>query len=285
MRLWEYGIRTAAFGVGLLAVSPLLATDGWAARSTGPAAHSGTAKPATKIVASRIGSGGLMKNASSKATIGKGPMLKSEMRAASISAATGSVGRKGMISHAYARYATHGFYGGSKLALLKGGKARYATYGGSYGGGLQCVPFARAATGIELKGNAANWWDAATGVYARGQAPEAGSVLNFRATGGMRLGHVAVVTHVVDSREIEIDHANWAGPGASKGGVSRAIPVVDVSDNNDWSAVRVGLGHSGTYGSVYPTFGFIYDRPDNGMMARRAVRYDEVAEAPARAIR
>lgn len=185
--------------------------------------------------------------------------------------------------------AFHSSQGGSKMALLKGGKARYGR--GGYGG-LQCVPFARAASGIELKGNAANWWNAAAGVYARGMAPEAGSVLNFRSTGHMRLGHVAVVTRVVDSRQIEIDHANWAGPGASKGGVSRAIPVVDVSENNDWSAVRVGLGHSGNYGSVYPTYGFIYDRPDTGMIAANAgakagnpfadQRYDEVAEAPFR---
>src|SRR3954451_15813770 len=31
-------------------------------------------------------------------------------------------------------------------------------------GGLQCVPFARENTGIELTGNANTWWDAAAGV-------------------------------------------------------------------------------------------------------------------------
>ena len=62
------------------------------------------------------------------------------------------------------------------------------------------------------------------------------------------------------------------------------------------------LGHSGEYGSIYPTFGFIYNRPDHGTMiasndhsapmpslnpAPRDLRgrvvdtaYDEVAEAP-----
>ncbi len=165
------------------------------------------------------------------------------------------------------------------------GHVRYA-----HGGGLSCVPFARAATGIALKGNAANWWDAAAGVYERGSRPELGSVLNFRATGHMRLGHVAVVTNVVGDREIEIDHANWSGPGASKGGVSRGVRVEDVSESNDWSSVRVALGHSGDWGSVYPTYGFIYDRPDGGGMianvkavpnpaADRAM-LDEVAEAP-----
>jgi surface antigen len=166
----------------------------------------------------------------------------------------------------------------SKAQLRKGGrhvasgqlihgkhsKARYTT--AAYRGGISCVPFARAASGIELKGNATNWWDAAAGIYARGARPEQGSVLNFRSTGRMRLGHVAVVAKVINSREVEIDHANWAGPGARKGGVSRGIPVIDVSARNDWSEVRVGLGRSGEFGSVYPTYGFIYDRPDRGVM-------------------
>jgi len=133
------------------------------------------------------------------------------------------------------------------------------------GGGISCVPFARADSGISVAGNAWQWWDNAAGVYARGAVPEAGSVLTFRSNGRMRLGHVAVVDRVINPREIEIEHANWWGPGAY-GGVARNIPVVDVSEANDWSAVRVGLGQSGEFGSVYPTYGFIYDRPDTGVM-------------------
>src|SRR3954452_1136920 len=78
-----------------------------------------------------------------------------------------------------------------------------------YGGGLQCVPFARENTGIELSGNANTWWTGAEGIYERGAKPEGGSILSFRPTGRMRLGHVAVVSNVIDSRRIEIDHANW----------------------------------------------------------------------------
>lgn len=272
MRIWGFGVRAVALSVGLIAASPLFAADAWAARTQTTAVRPAATKTTHVIVRA-------------KPAVTKTTSARTELRYTKI-----PLSRKGLpVERAMARSTQ----GGSKVALLKGGKARY--YGGrsSYGG-LQCVPFARAASGIELKGNAANWWDAANGVYARGQAPESGSVLNFRATGHMRLGHVAVVARVVNSREIEIDHANWAGPGASKGGVSRAIPVVDVSENNDWSEVRVGLGHSGSYGSVYPTYGFIYDRPDNGMMASNprkmpnnpfASRYDEVAEAPSRAIR
>ena len=124
---------------------------------------------------------------------------------------------------------------------------------------IQCVAFARADSDIALSGNAANWWQNAEGVYARGSAPEPGSVLNFRANGRMRLGHVAVVTAVVDSRTIQIDQSHW-----NANGISRDVSVVDVSENNDWTAVRVELGHRGSFGAIYPTYGFIYARPDTG---------------------
>jgi hypothetical protein len=63
------------------------------------------------------------------------------------------------------------------------------------------------------------------------------------------------------------------------------MSVIDVSANNDWSAVRVGLGQSGSYGSVYPTYGFIYDRPDNGRLFPAYQHLDEMAEAPMRTLR
>lgn len=140
----------------------------------------------------------------------------------------------------------------------------YATHSrrsSSQGSGLQCVPFARENSGIELSGNAGTWWNSATGLYERGTRPEVGSVLNFRATSNLRMGHVAVVTNVISSRHIEIDHANW-----SRGRVSRNVDVVDVSTDNDWTAVRVALSQAEDYGSIYPTYGFIYDRPDRGTM-------------------
>lgn len=128
--------------------------------------------------------------------------------------------------------------------------------------GISCVPYAREVSGIEVAGNAWQWWDNAEGRYARGDRPEPGSVLNFRANGRMRLGHVAVVSRVVNPREIMVDHANW--PGGGGGGISRDVAVVDVSEANDWSAVRVEMGRGGEFGSIYPTYGFIYDRPDTG---------------------
>jgi surface antigen len=168
--------------------------------------------------------------------------------------------RPSLGSHASAKRGLHG--AALSKASLRG--RRYAR-----GGGISCVPFARSDSGIEVAGNAWQWWDNAAGVYARGSVPEAGSVLAFQANGRMRLGHVAVISRVINAREVEIDHANWRGPGM-RGGVARNMPVVDVSQNNDWTAVRVGLGETGQFGSVYPTYGFIYDRADTGTMIASA---------------
>lgn len=153
----------------------------------------------------------------------------------------------------YTRIAAHG------RGVLHGRHLAYA------GGGMSCVPFARSDSGIDVAGNAWQWWDNAAGLYSRGSVPEAGSVLTFRPNGRMRLGHVAVVSRVINRREVEVEHANWWGPGMY-GGVAHNVPVVDVSEANDWTAVRVGLSESGKFGSVYPTYGFIYDRPDTGVM-------------------
>ena len=172
-------------------------------------------------------------------------------------------------------------------------RARHAVYRTHALAVLQCVAFAKEASDVQLSGNAVDWWDNAAGVYARGQRPEIGSVLSFQANDRMRLGHVAVVSDVIDSRSIVIDQSHWASRG-----VSRNISVVDVSQNNDWSAVRVEMAHGDTYGSIYPTNGFIYPRADQGhlIMAKthapmpvldaapadlRRSAFDEVAMAPA----
>ncbi|MFH5926785.1 CHAP domain-containing protein [Roseomonas sp. SXEYE002] len=154
-------------------------------------------------------------------------------------------------------------------------------------GSISCVPYARMVTGIQITGNGGTWWNNAAGLYQRGNRPEPGSVLAFRSSGGMRLGHVAVVEKLVSAREITIHHANWEGPGIRKGTVTRNISVVDVSDDNDWTAVRVQVGHdSSSYGRTYPTYGFIFNRSE-GAPARRGpimVQHDgamqELAEAP-----
>jgi len=265
MMAWTDGWKIMVFGTAIAVAPCLFSTQAAASR------------PHDHGVSVHVPSSGSARHGGSTAHVSAG---RSEGRAREYASTRYTANRGGMpLRSAMFMSSKHGF--------SKTGKARYVSRGGYHYGGLQCVPFARAASGIELKGNAAVWWDAAAGVYERGSRPEPGSVLNFRATGHMRLGHVAVVAAVINSREIEIDHANWAG---SYGGVSRGVAVMDVSPNNDWSEVRVAMGHNGEFGSVYPTYGFIYDRPDTGMMAtnvsaRRAAPasgYDEVAEAPAR---
>ena len=158
----------------------------------------------------------------------------------------------------------------------------------SFGGGISCVPYVRMVTGMQVSGNGGTWWNNAAGMYQRGSRPEPGSVLVFRSSGGMRSGHVAVVERQVSAREIKIHHANWEGPGIRKGTVTQNVSVVDVSDANDWTAVRVQVGHdSDTYGRTYPTYGFIFNRPEGApaprgpIMVRAGRDMQEVAEAPA----
>ncbi|MFS0773881.1 CHAP domain-containing protein [Sphingomonas sp. 1P08PE] len=119
----------------------------------------------------------------------------------------------------------------------------------------QCAPYARQISGIEIRGNANTWWSQAEGRYDRGHAPRAGAVLAFEATGRMRVGHVAMVSQVVNDREVLLTHANWS----RRGGVETDVRAVDVSDAGDWSRVRVWYGPNHDLGtSSYPTKGFIY---------------------------
>ena len=46
----------------------------------------------------------------------------------------------------------------------------------------ECVPFARAASGIRIYGDAWTWWDQADGKYRRGDSPRTGAVIVFART-------------------------------------------------------------------------------------------------------
>lgn len=125
----------------------------------------------------------------------------------------------------------------------------------AFGAALQCVPYARMVSGVAIRGDALTWWDQADGLYKRGHKPRKGAVLAFRPYGPMVLGHVAVVSKVMDDRRILIRHANWSAPGA----IEEDVLAVDVSEEGDWSEVRVWHSPTGQMGArVNPTFGFIY---------------------------
>jgi hypothetical protein len=117
---------------------------------------------------------------------------------------------------------------------------------------LECAPFARAISGVDLHGDAYTWWQRADGHYARSLRPSIGSVLVFRQAARLPHGHVAVVSRVVSKREIVVTQANW---------VHRHITrdhVVDQSPTNDWTAVRVSWSPSNQLGTaVFRTYGFI----------------------------
>lgn len=137
----------------------------------------------------------------------------------------------------------------------------------------QCVAYVHAHSAFRIQANAHMWWTRAAGIHARGSTPEMGSVLSFRSVRGMALGHVALVSRVVDSREVEIDHNNWLGVGPARG-----ASVIDVSPNNDWTAVRVeNRPGARVYGRIYPTDGFIHARPHGSEPPMMAARPPEQA--------
>jgi hypothetical protein len=120
----------------------------------------------------------------------------------------------------------------------------------------QCVPYAREMSGIEIYGNARLWWDKAEGRYRRGETPQPGAVMAFRPTAAMPLGHVAVVSEIVDERHVLLDHANWSASGR----IERHVLAADVSEAGDWSVVRVWWGPGNQLGArENPVFGFIYN--------------------------
>jgi len=147
---------------------------------------------------------------------------------------------------------------------------------------IQCVQYAREISGINLKGDAWQWWGAASGLYDRGRAPKDGAVLVFTRQGSMRHGHVSVVTRVISSRLVLVDHANWAPARTSgRGAVTTAVPVLDVSPKNDWTQVRVWFHPTNDFGTrVYRTDGYVYQPrdPRQGRPAIHQVALNRAAE-------
>lgn len=136
---------------------------------------------------------------------------------------------------------------------------------------LQCVPYARAITGVEIYGDAHTWWGQAKGRYKRGNQPRVGAVLSFKPHGSSRLGHISAVRAIVDERTILVSHANWSRIDGTRGHIEDDVQVVDVSKKNDWSEVKVwyqpieALG-----GTIYPINGFIYPKKQKSHTAQKA---------------
>ena len=125
---------------------------------------------------------------------------------------------------------------------------------------LQCVPYARQVSGIQLRGDAYTWWSQAAGRYERGSSPRVGAVMAFKPHGPMVLGHVAAVSRIIDSRRVLLRHANWSPLGGERGQIEDNVLAMDVSARNDWSEVRVWYQPLGGLGTTHwPVAGFIYN--------------------------
>lgn len=119
---------------------------------------------------------------------------------------------------------------------------------------LECVPFAREASGIDIRGNANRWWNLAEGKYSRSRRPQEGAVFVMRGYRTARRGHVAVVRQVLDPRTIVVDHANWGNDGR----IYLSAPMRDESAKNDWTKVRVWYTPTNQWGRrLYRAKGFI----------------------------
>lgn len=119
---------------------------------------------------------------------------------------------------------------------------------------LECVPYARDESGIQLRGNANRWWQLAAGKYSRTRRPAEGSVFVMKGYQTNRRGHVAVVKQIIDNRTIVVDHANWGNDGR----IHKQAPIRDLSPKNDWSQVQVWFTPANQWGRrIYKAKGFI----------------------------
>jgi surface antigen len=151
---------------------------------------------------------------------------------------------------------------------------------------LQCVPYARRVSGIQIYGDAHTWWDQAEGRYAKGRTPKVGAVMAFKPYGNMRLGHVAAVSQVIDSRTVLLKHANWSPIDGRRGHIEDDVRAVDVSPANDWSEVRVWFDPIKDLGATHwPLQGFIYKekpKPAAGKAQLARFENDPIGEIIAR---
>ncbi|PNU02996.1 CHAP domain-containing protein [Novosphingobium guangzhouense] len=146
-------------------------------------------------------------------------------------------------------------------------------------GHLECVPYARTTSGIQIYGDAWTWWSQAKGRYATGANPRVGAVMAIKPFNNSKLGHVATVSRIVDSRTVLLSHANWSVPGE----IERNVTALDVSPNNDWSQVRIWYGPARNLGTTHwPVSGFIYNAKPGAKLKDAAPQRETTQIASAR---
>ncbi|WP_375381304.1 CHAP domain-containing protein, partial [uncultured Sphingomonas sp.] len=117
------------------------------------------------------------------------------------------------------------------------------------------------------------WWGQARGRYERGVLPRVGAVIVFARNSRLPLGHVAVISHVVESRVVMLTHANWSRFNGERGHAEQDVTLFDVSPRNDWTQVKVWFRDSEGLGStIYPVYGFVYGIPDRHAPAAEEAR-------------
>ena len=135
---------------------------------------------------------------------------------------------------------------------------------------IQCVPYARQVSGIDITGDAWTWWTGASGKYERGNQPRFMAVLVLSRTPRLKLGHVAVVMDIEGPRQIRVTHANFGSDPVSRRIIYDSMPVADVSLNNDWSLVRFWNYQAQAWGILYPAYGFVYTEKAGTVMSSAA---------------
>ena len=146
---------------------------------------------------------------------------------------------------------------------------------------LQCVPFARRESGVEIYGNANTWWQQARDRYETSADPDEGSVMVLRGYNTNTRGHVAVVREVVSERLIIVDHSNWLNTGE----ITRDVPIRDVSEAGDWSQVQVWNVPGRHWGGrTYQVQGFILNMLTEAERQRQAQAAARAQVASATAI-
>ena len=122
---------------------------------------------------------------------------------------------------------------------------------------VQCVPYARQASGLQLYGDGHTWWTQANPPLIRRNYPVPGDVLVLARTNAMRHGHVAVVKAVLGTRDIMLTHSNWGNNRKNRRIIYESVRAQDISPANNWTQIRFWNYDTAAFGRPYAALGFI----------------------------